>query len=231
MTGLKLLFSRYFRHRTAILVIALVFAGMLAAVMIFHADPGFSEDGDSDYLMCKICALMPMMFWDMIPIIFMAQETVGSRFMRAIPCAEKMYTVGIPLFSTLIPAVGGALTNMAYSVFILATGRDICNLTDMLILTGIVGGIMTVISCTMMSFRFGGFTFVLFYLPYWVVLIMSVTPGSQTAAYGFGLPLWAGALITVGGFIAGALIGGVISTAAYRKFSFRETPYNSMAMK
>lgn len=231
MTGLKLLFSRYFRHRTAILVIALVFVGMLTAVMIFHADPGFSEDGDSDYLMCKICALIPTMFWDMIPIIFMAQETVGSRFMRAVPCAEKMYTVGIPLFSAIVPAVGGALTNIVYAVFILATGRDICNIADMLILTGIIAGLMAVISCTMMSFRFGGFMFVLFYLPFWVILIMSVTPGSQTAAYGFGLPLWAGALIAVGGAIAGALLGGVISSFAYRRYNFKETAYNSMAVK
>lgn len=231
MIGLKLLFSRYLRHRTAILVIAILFVGMLAAVMIFHADPGFSEDGDADYLMCKICALMPMMFWDMIPILFMGQENVGSRFMRAVPCAEKMYTVGVPLFSAIVPAAGGALTNIVYAVFILATGRDVCNIADMLILTGIVGGLIAVISCTMMSFRFGGVMFALFYLPFWVILIMSVTPGSQAAAYGFGLPLWAGALIAAGGSIAGALLGGVISSFAYRRYNFKETAYNSMAMK
>lgn len=228
MMGLKLLFSRYFRHRAALIAIAAFFAAMLAAVMIFHADPGLFEDGDGDYLICKIFALMPMVFCQILPTILMMPETIGSRFMRSVPCAEKMYTVGIPVFSVLIPAVTGALTNAVYAVFILLSGRDICNITDLLALTGIYGGIMAMATCVMMSSRFGGILLLLFQVPFWASLGTSINPDSHTAAYGFGLPLWAGTLIAVGGICAGALLGGVISAVCYRKCNFRETPYNNI---
>ena len=49
MTDLKLLFSRYFSHKRILIGVAAFFLLMMAAVMLFHEDPG----GDpADYIMC-----------------------------------------------------------------------------------------------------------------------------------------------------------------------------------
>lgn len=98
MTGLKLLFSRYFSHRRILVGVLIFFVLMMAAMMIFHEDPG----GDpADYLMCKVWTLTPALIALFLPVIFMAQDTQGNRFMQAVPCAESLYMRGIPLFSAL----------------------------------------------------------------------------------------------------------------------------------
>ena len=91
MTDLKLLFSRYFSHKRILIGVAAFFLLMMAAVMLFHEDPG----GDpADFIMCKFSALMPMMMAVCLPVIFMVQDTIGNRFMRSVPCADKLYTRG-----------------------------------------------------------------------------------------------------------------------------------------
>ena len=104
---------------------AAFFLLMMAAVMLFHEDPG----GDpADFIMCKFSALMPMMMAVCLPVIFMVQDTIGNRFMRSVPCADKLYTRGIPLFSMLVPLGWSVLSNAVYAAFILFTGRDVSNI-------------------------------------------------------------------------------------------------------
>ena len=113
MTDLKLLFSRYFSHKRILIGVAAFFLLMMAAVMLFHEDPG----GDpADFIMCKFSALMPMMMAVCLPVIFMVQDTIGNRFMRSVPCADKLYTRGIPLFSMLVPLGWSVLSNAVYPV-------------------------------------------------------------------------------------------------------------------
>lgn len=120
MTDLKLLFSRYFSHKRILIGVAAFFLLMMAAVMLFHEDPG----GDpADFIMCKFSALMPMMMAVCLPVIFMVQDTIGNRFMRSVPCADKLYTRGIPLFSMLVPLGWSVLSNAVYAAFILLTGQ------------------------------------------------------------------------------------------------------------
>lgn len=55
--GLKLLINRYTKRRIMLLVSVLLMAGMLAAVIIFHADMGAESTESGDYMLCKIMAL------------------------------------------------------------------------------------------------------------------------------------------------------------------------------
>lgn|GEM_PF-502789 len=216
MTGLKLLFSRYFSHKRILLGVSAFFLLMMAAVMLFHEDPG----GDTaDYIMCKVSALAPMMFAVFLPFAFMVQDTVGNRFMRSVPCAESLYMRGIPLFSLLVPLGWGALTNVVYAAFILFTSRDVSNISDLLVMTGMFGGIFALVGCIVMCLKFGAIFFVIFYSPF--ILVMT-TVGSSANEYGYGLPLWMSALICCGSYIAAFVIGNIISVLAYRKGNFRE---------
>lgn len=215
MTGLKLLFSRYFSHRRILVGVLIFFVLMMAAVIIFHEDPG----GDpADYLMCKVGALTPALIALFLPVIFMAQDTQGNRFMRAVPCAESLYMHGIPVFSVLASLGWVVLTDAAYAAFILATGRDICNISDMLVMSAMYGGILVLVSCLVMSLRFGGIFFILFYSPALLTFIISV----NVSDCGYGLPLWASLLIFLGSFIAAFAVGLTISGIAYKKENFRE---------
>lgn len=218
MTDLKLLFSRYFSHKRILIGVTAFFLLMMAAVMLFHEDPG----GDpADFIMCKFSALMPMMMAVCLPVIFMVQDTIGNRFMRSVPCADKLYTRGIPLFSMLVPLGWSVLSNAVYAAFILLTGRDVSNISDMLVMTALFGGIFALGGCIVMCIRFAAAFFVVFYAPFFLVMI---TVSSSANEYGYGLPLWTSALICCGSFLAAFVIGLIISTIAYKKGNFRETP-------
>lgn len=217
MTGLRLLFSRYFSHKRMLFGISVFWVLIMTAIMLFHEDPGNSN---SDYIMCKVVALSPMMIALALPVIFIAQDTVGNRFMRSVPCAKKLYVYGIPAFSTIVSLGWSILTITVYAAFILITGRDICNISDILVLTSIFGGIIVPISCIIMSVRFGAFFFVIFYSPLTMIIINFCSTGS--GGCGYGLPLWASLLICLGCFIAACAVGMIISGAVYKKGNFRE---------
>lgn len=216
MTGLKLLFARYFSHKRILLGVLIFFLLMMAAVILFHADPG---DDPADVIMCKFSALVPMMFAVILPLIFMVQDTVGNRFMRSVPCAESLYMRGIPLFSTLVPLGWGALSNAVYAAFILITGRDVGNISALLVMTGLFGGIFALAGCIVMCVRFGAAFFLLFYSPF---LIVMTNVMSSTNVFEYGLPLWASALICCGCFLVALAVGMAISALIYKKGNFRE---------
>lgn len=224
MSGLKLLYRRYFSHWLILLVSALFFAGMMAAVFVFHSDPG---DPDVDYIMCKVCAQIPVVFGLLLPGIFMVQDTTGNRFMRSVPCARSLYTRGIPLFAMLTAAGWSAALNVIYAAFILLTGRDICNISDMLIITSIMAGLMAFVLCVAMCMRFGSLL-VVFYAPLMFVSLAFI--GGDTAENGFGLPLWAGLLICCGTFLADLVLGALVAGIAYAKGNFREMTYTQGTM-
>lgn len=221
MTGLKLLFTRYFRNRIILTIFAVFYIIMMAAVVGFHAEPDTSEQ--ADYLMCKLCMLYPSIFAAIFPAIYMSKETVGSRFMLSVPCAEKMYTVGIPLFSSAVATALILITNIVYAAFILITGRDLCNISDSLIISGIMCFFIILCLCALLSLRLGGLMLAAMYIPIWLVLMITDAPLDISAeASSFRLPLWKSVLILTGVIIVGAILGGIISKAAYRFSNFKE---------
>lgn len=216
MRAMKLLFSRYIRHRVSLLCSAVFFVVMLTAVMLFHADPGSPDSEPGDYLICKLCGLFPAMFAVALPSIFLVQETQGSRFLRAVPCAEQIYRTGIPLLCAGVVFFWTAVTDIVYSAFILISGRDIANISDMLTLSAVVGFVFTIASCCGMTIRHGGYAFILYYMPF--VFLMVIRRNDF-----LGLPLWAAVLMCFGGSAAGLAVCLVIARLAYAKGNFHET--------
>ncbi|MGN1339891.1 MAG: hypothetical protein ACI4WS_06330 [Oscillospiraceae bacterium] len=225
MNGLKLLFRRWVSHRVFFAAALVLFAGMMTAVMIFHENPGNYESDEADYLMCKICALLPMVLGIMITGILMASEVVGNRFMRAIPEADKLFTLGFPLFGLLISLGWGLAINLTYAAFILISGGDICNISDMLLLTAPFALFCTFMPAFMFSSRFGAIAGAFMYFPF-LFLMWGISSLPTAVKYdGFGLPVWESALITAAAYLAGFVIAAVISTTCYRSGNFREQEY------
>lgn len=231
MNGLKILFNRWFSHKIFFTATLILFVGMMTAVMIFHEDPGNYESDEADYLMCKICALLPMVLGITIPSILTANEVVGSRFMRAIPAADRMFRVGFPLFGLLISLGWGLAINLIYAAFILISGGDICNISDMLLLTAPFALFCTFIPAFMFSSRFGAVAGMFMYFLF-MFLMWGISSLSEQVKYdGFGLPVWESALITLAAYAVGFAIGWVISWVCYRKGNFRELEYGGLYRK
>ncbi len=220
MRGLKLLINRYTKHRIMLLVSVLLMAGMLAAVMIFHADMGAESTESGDYMLCKIMALFPVVIAADLPVIFMAYETQGSRFMRATPCAARMYSVGIPVFSALTTFAWLSLSVLAYSVFILVTGRDIANISDLLVPAAILGFVFTIVMCCLLTLKYGVAAFFVYYLP--VLVVMDIFGAMDS---GTGIPLWLAVVLYFVAFGAGLGVSALIAGLAFAKGNFKALTY------
>ena len=225
MSGLKLLFNRWFSNRVCIIISLVLFSGIMTAVMIFHEDPGNYDSDEADYLMCKICALLPMILGVLLLSILMAAQMVGNRFMRAVPAADKLFTVGLHVFGLLVSLGWGLAINLCYALFILVSGRDICNISDMLLMTAPFALFCTIIPPVMFSSRFGAVFGMLGYFPF-LILTFSIHGMPENIKYdGFGVPLWTSALIVAAAYLLGFAVGAVISVSCYRKGNFREQEY------
>lgn len=221
MRGLKLLINRYTKHRIMLLVSVLLMAGMLAAVIIFHADMGAESTESGDYMLCKIMALFPVVIAADLPVIFMAYETQGSRFMRATPCAARMYRVDIPVFSALTTFAWFSLEVLAYSVFILVTGRDIANISDILVPAAILGFVFTIVMCCLLTLRYGTVAFFVYYLP--VLVVMGIFGAMDN---GTGIPLWLAIVLYFVAFGAGLGVSALIAGLAFTKGNFKALTYS-----
>ncbi len=221
MRGLKLLINRYTKHRIMLLVSVLLMAGMLAAVMIFHADMGAESTESGDYMLCKIMALFPVVIAADLPVIFMAYETQGSRFMRATPCAARMYRVDIPVFSTLTTFAWLSLSVLAYSVFILVTDRDIANISDILVPAAILGFVFTIVMCCLLTLKYGVAAFFVYYLP--VLVVMDIFGAMDS---GTGIPLWLAVVLYFVAFGAGLGVSALIAGLAFAKGNFKALTYS-----
>ena len=219
--GLKLLINRYTKHRIMLLVSVLLMAGMLAAVIIFHADMGAESTESGDYMLCKIMALFPVVIAADLPVIFMAYETQGSRFMRATPCAARMYRVDIPVFSTLTTFAWLSLSVLAYSVFILVTDRDIANISDILVPAAILGFVFTIVMCCLLTLKYGVAAFFVYYLP--VLVVMDIFGAMDN---GTGIPLWLAIVLYFVAFGAGLGVSALIAGLAFTKGNFKALTYS-----
>lgn len=221
--GLKLLINRYTKRRIMLLVSVLLMAGMLAAVIIFHADMGAESTESGDYMLCKIMALFPVVIAADLPVIFMAYETQGSRFMRATPCAARMYRVDIPVFSALTTFAWLSLEVLAYSVFILVTGRDIANISDILVPAAILGFVFTIVMCCLLTLKYGVAAFLSFvyYLP--VLVVMNIFGAMDN---GTGIPLWLAVVMYFVAFGAGLGVSALIAGLAFTKGNFKALTYS-----
>ncbi len=231
MSGLKFLASRWASHKIVLIITLVLFAGMMAAVIVFHTDPAAYDDPDADYLMCKLCGLIPMITGVMLPGIFLSAEVSGNRFIRAIPAAEKLFRRDIPLFGLALNLGWGLLSNGVYAAFILISGRDSCNISDMLLLSSVIALIYTIGAGAFLSSRAGAALAILSYLPFLPYMAVLGKLPEKIKFEGFGIPVWGAALIFCGAYVLGTVISAVISGACWRRGNFREPEYGGIYNK
>lgn len=231
MSGLKFLASRWASHKIIMIITLVFFAGMMTAVIVCHTDPAAYDDPDADYLMCKLCGLIPMMLGSILPSIFLSAEVSGNRFIRAIPAADKLFRRDIPLFSLALNLVWGLLSNGVYAAFILISGRDICNISDMLLLSSVIALFYTICVGVCLSSRTGAVWAIIAYLPFLPLMAVIGKLPEKIKYEGFGMPIWGAALIFCGALVLGAVISAVITGTFWRREDFRELEYGGIYKK
>lgn len=213
MRGLKYLYRRSFGHRVMTLVSACVSAAFIAMAMIIH-----EEAGSDDYLVCKAFLIYGTLLYGMLCEIFLNVDIMGGRCMRASGIARELYTVSVPLYGIITSAATLIVPISAYCVFIAASGRDISNISDALIIAAGISFLEIIVCPFAMCLRNGflvaiygkfPFAFSMFFLQ------------ENIRTYGFGLPLWAACLIPAGAFAVSSAIAFISARLLYFKAEFK----------
>ncbi len=218
MRAMRFILNRFFRFWALLLVMLGIHIAMLAAVMIFHAD--LSGDDASDYLICKLFALIPMTFAVLLHMLFLSAQTTGCRLVRSMPMAAVLYTKAMPALLVAVTLCYALLTVIPYSVFIFVTERELCNISDMLIMTAIQCLYLNISGSVILSVNSMTTAFVAaYFLP---MIFFGAAGFFIDWGSSLGVPLWGAVLIFVGAFAVGGAVSAIICRIMYYKSDFKE---------
>jgi len=143
-----------------------------------------------------------------------------SSFMRSLPISPGLYQKAVPLFTAAYPAALLTLVNIAYAIFITATGRASANIADMLTLGGIAQLLFSVPIClTLCGCRPA------FFAAYFLVFsCFGILVGYVDS---FGVGVGAGLLIFAGALSVSFAANMVIGKAYYKKSNLQATAINN----
>lgn len=223
MKGLKFLFKRGFRYKVLNIVSLVLVAGLMVAVVLAH-----EPVGAEDYIMCKVGAHLGMMLSVILNFVFLCAEVTGSRLMRSAPFSKELRRFSVPMYCIIIGGGVTVLINAAYTIFCIVSGLDMSHLSDMLIISAPLLLCYIIVGTISLNINYG--MVLAIYITFPLMALVILLP-SSVWEFGFGLPLWAGALIFVGTLavsIAGAF---VLARIFYEKVDFKPIQQNATYVK
>ena len=215
MKGLRFLFRRGFSHVVLNIGSLVIIAGLLVAVVLAH-----EPVGAEDYIMCKIGAHLGLMLGVMFNFMFLCADITGSRLMRSVPFSKELRCFSVPTYCIILGGGGTLLVNVFYAIFCIVSGLDMVHLSDMLIVSAPLVLSFVVVGTIAMHINYG--MILACYMVFPLMGLCFAVP-SRAWEYGFGLPLWAGALIYFGTLIVSAAASYILSRVFYKKYDFK--PY------
>ncbi|MGN1422079.1 MAG: hypothetical protein ACI4XA_01760 [Oscillospiraceae bacterium] len=224
-SALKFLFDRSFvKHPLRWAISTALSVAMLAAEFIWIV-----PKGEEDFLLSKLMFVMFMGFIPLFIMLFIGTEIAGSRFVRAVPFAKALYTRAVPVFSGMISYGGAAVFLLLYTAGVLIMGESAVQAEEMLSIMALTMPLYTLICGIASLFRWG--VLCMIYLPFMYNLSVIFLPGSsEFLTNGLGIPLWAAALMFVGGAAASVAICCIVNSAICKKLSFRAQAETAAAM-
>lgn len=213
MKGLKFLFKRGFGHIVLNIISLVIIAGLMVAVVLAH-----EPVGAEDYIMCKIGAHLGVMLAVMFNLVFLCADVTGNRLMRSAPFSKQLRCFSAPMYCIILGGGGTLLINVLYAIFCVASGLDMSHMSDMLIASAPLMLCYIVMGTIAMNINYG--MVIAIYSVFPLIGLFFLVPG-DVWAFGFGLPLWAGALIFVGTLIVSAVGAFAIARAFYAKSDFK----------
>ncbi len=218
--GLKFLFKRGFRIIWLNITCLVLTIGLLILLFCFHV-----PIGEEDYLICKMFPQFCVFLFVMLSGIFLCTDIVGNRAMRSAPMSKAMRLYSIPIYNTIVPFGFATIMNLIYVVYLFIAGLDLVHLSDMLILSAVITGVMTIFSTIGMNFSFGMLFMIYAYIP---LFAANLFLSDNVWEYGFGMPLWAALLIYLGVAAVSSGISFIIARLFYRYGEFKPLMQQTM---
>ncbi len=211
--GLQFLFNRGFRLLWLNVACLVLTISMLVIFFCFH-----EPLGNEDYLICKMFPNFCVLAFVMMSGIFLCTDLVGNRAMRSIPISKALRLYSVPIYNTVLPFGLSAITILIYLVYIYIAGLDLVHFSDMLILSAVITGVMTVFSTIGMNFSFGMLFMIYAYIP---IFAVNFFLPDDVWKNGFGMPLWAALLIYFGTAAVSSAISFIIARLFYKYGNFK----------
>lgn len=223
-SALKFLFIRAFKgHPLRWALTTALTVVMLAAEFVWIV-----PKGEEDFLLSKMMFVMVMGLIPSIIMLFIGTEIAGSRFTRAIPCAKTLYTRAVPVFSGILCYGSAVVFILLYAAGVMIMGESAVQITEMLSLMAGMLPLYTMIGGILVMFRWG--VLAMIYLPFLLSISTVFIPAAGGLLLnGFGLPMWAAALIFVGGAAVSVGISCIVSGVIYKRLSFKAQAETSIA--
>ncbi len=222
MKGLKFLFKRGFSHVVLNIISLVLIAGLLVGIVLAH-----EPVGAEDYIMCKISAHLGVMLAVIFNLMFLCSDITGNRLMRSAPISKQLRCFSIPTYCSILGG-GTLLVNIFYAIFCIVSGLDMSHLSDMLIVSSPLMLCLIIMGTIAMNINYGMILAIYMVLP--LCGVLPALPG-DVWEFGFGLPLWAGALIFVGTLIVSVVGAFAIARAFYVKADFKPMPQAAVYTK
>lgn len=149
--------------------------------------------GSEDYLYPKIFLFFPSFFMAEIGLICGCRDIAANKLVRSFPIAKELYTKAVPTFILILTLGLSIVVMLAYFVFLGIIGAEECQFADTLIIAALIIVPELVFSPFFTLIPGGGAIMIYFVMA--PTVVMSFV-GTHTLMFkGFGLPLWAAALI------------------------------------
>ncbi len=219
MKGLKFLFGLGFRHIVLNIISVLFIAAMPVVAILVH-----EPLGSEDYIMCKIGAHIGTMFAVSINLILLCADITSSRLVCSVPFAKSLRQSAIPLYCIIVSGAPTMLINGAYAIFCMVSGLDMCNISDMLIVSASTMACFIIIGTIALNTYYGICLVIFVTFPAGVEILAF---GNDVWRFGFGLPVWAGAAIFLGALAVSAAIAFALGRFIYSKSDFKPYMQNS----
>lgn len=213
MKGLKFLFRLGFRHIVLNIISILILAVLMVAVVLAH-----EPVGSEDYLICKASAHFGVTICVMMNLVFLCGDVTGSRLMRSAPFTKQLRCFSIPTYCIILGGGATVLINAFYAIFCAASGLDMSHLSDMLIISAPIMLCLIIMGTIALNINYGVILGIYTVFP--IMGLCFVVP-SGVWEQGFGLPLWAGALIFGGALIVSVIAAFVLGRTFHAKSDFR----------
>lgn len=219
MKGLKFLFKRGFRHTVLNIISLVLISGILTAVVLAH-----EPVGAEDYIMCKVGAHLGLILAVIFNFFFLCGDVTGNRYMRSAPFSKQLRCFSVPTYCIILGGGGTVLVNIFYTIFCIASGLDMSNLSDMLIVSSPLMLCFIIVGTISMNINYGMLLAIYMVLP--LTGVFFVLP-DDVWEFGFGLPLWAGMLIFVGTLAGSIAAAFILALLFYKKADFKPIQQNA----
>lgn len=197
MRGLRYILHNLRHIPLSMLIVSLIGVGVLIMPFAFH-----EELGSEDYIYPKVFISVTAIYFAILTILSGCRDISQNKLIPSFPFAKELYTKSVPIFIVMSTLIANLILVGAYFIFLGSLGAESPHFSDTLVCAGITCGASLLCSPLLMAFSGVG-TIMYTYIHAIPLAAVVILTGARSD--GFGLPIWAGAVI----FLVASIIGVV----------------------